>query len=99
MKEWKLSTSRGEDATLTCTAVGDLPFSIHWVRNGENYPGGRTSQIRNGLKSSLIIKKVNTDDTGEYKCISKSEHGGDEAIILLTVNGKSQRVRSLALLS
>ena len=63
--------AKGTDVTLTCTATGADDLMYWWIRMGN---GRMVLQAVGVNTSSLIIKNVTVDDSGEYKCVVTSDN-------------------------
>ncbi|XP_073763829.1 B-cell receptor CD22-like isoform X2 [Danio rerio] len=56
----------GDSVTLSCSSDSNPPAEIHWFK-GKTYIG--SERIFN-------ISKISSDDSGEYKCKTRNDHGG-----------------------
>ena len=63
--------NRGEDVTLTCTALGGPEVFFQWQFNGEDIPT-ETDPI-------LALSSVNASDGGEYSCLTSNTAGNSSA--------------------
>lgn len=73
--------------TLTCT-VSETTAEIKWMKNGVSVsPRGEINQ--NGYKSTLVIKGVETDDSGFYSCEAHNQAGSMmSSAVEIRVRGK-----------
>ncbi|XP_048051178.1 B-cell receptor CD22-like isoform X1 [Megalobrama amblycephala] len=55
----------GDSVTLICSSDSNPPAEINWFKGGTFVGSGRI----------YSISKISSDDSGEYKCKSKNEHG------------------------
>ncbi|XP_066996259.2 cell adhesion molecule Dscam2 [Anabrus simplex] len=81
---------RGSSASLRCQALGDLPISFSWRKEGTFLElQGRTSikniTVAEGLESELSIDGVQPADGGIYTCFARNEFGHDQTAIHLLV--------------
>ena len=76
----------GDKLTLKCT-VSESTAEIKWNRNGAPVtPRARISQ--NGDNSTLVIEKVETDDSGGYSCVAHNRAGSGSSTVEIKVRGK-----------
>ncbi|XP_021939407.1 Down syndrome cell adhesion molecule-like protein Dscam2 isoform X3 [Zootermopsis nevadensis] len=81
---------RGSSALLRCQALGDLPISLSWRKEGSFVElQGRISikntSVPEGLVSELTIGAVRTEDGGIYTCFARNEFGHDQIAMHLLV--------------
>ncbi|XP_048054335.1 B-cell receptor CD22-like [Megalobrama amblycephala] len=64
----------GDSVTLICSSDSNPPAEISWFKGGTFVGSGRI----------YSISKISSDDSGEYKCRSKNQHGEkySDAVIL-----------------
>ncbi|XP_067260313.1 B-cell receptor CD22-like [Chanodichthys erythropterus] len=55
----------GDSVTLNCNSDSNPPAEISWIRGGTYLKIGQT----------YMISKISSDDSGEYKCKSRNQHG------------------------
>ncbi|KAL6481960.1 hypothetical protein MHYP_G00100400 [Metynnis hypsauchen] len=55
----------GSSVTLTCSSDGNPPVEYNWIKG--------TSLLGKG--ETYTMKKISSVDSGEYKCMSRNEHG------------------------
>ncbi|CAM4447071.1 unnamed protein product [Leuciscus chuanchicus] len=55
----------GDSVTLNCISDSNPPAEINWIKGGTIVGSGRI----------FNISKISSDDSGEYKCKSRNEHG------------------------
>ncbi|XDV16447.1 hypothetical protein PO909_016157 [Leuciscus waleckii] len=55
----------GDSVTLNCISDSNPPAEISWIKGGTIVGSGRI----------YSISKISSDDSGEYKCKSRNEHG------------------------
>ena len=70
---------------------GEQPFFFEWLRNGQTLKASPdvTYKIDNDdLSTTLIIKKIQKSDKGNYTCLVKNTFGSDSQTVSLTVKGK-----------
>ncbi|XP_023706889.1 Down syndrome cell adhesion molecule-like protein Dscam2 isoform X2 [Cryptotermes secundus] len=81
---------RGSSALLRCQALGDLPISLSWRKEGSFVElQGRISikntSVPEGLVSELTIGAVRAEDGGIYTCFARNEFGHDQTAMHLLV--------------
>ncbi|XP_056335870.1 B-cell receptor CD22-like [Danio aesculapii] len=55
----------GDSVTLSCSSDSNPPAEISWFKGNKNLNSGRI----------FNISKISSDDSGEYKCRARNEHG------------------------
>ncbi len=55
----------GDSVTLSCGSDSNPPAEISWFKGGKSVGSGRI----------YSISKISSDDSGEYKCKSRNQHG------------------------
>ena len=63
----------GGNLVLTCT-VSDTTAEVKWKKNGSPVTS-RAHISQNGYKSTLVIKNVQSDDSGDYSCEARNQAG------------------------
>ena len=61
----------GDDITMICAAVSEMPLMLAWTRDQKPFPKGRT-WTKGG---NLTIKGVKQEDFGGYSCTASTEKG------------------------
>ena len=87
-----LSVLNNSMAILQCSARGEPPPIITWIKSGKPMflDDDRIMIIEDG---SLIITSVILNDTGMYQCRAENELGGvDSDSAMLTVDGECMSV-------
>ncbi|CAJ0949901.1 unnamed protein product, partial [Mesorhabditis belari] len=81
-EEEKIRVRAGEDHRLECKLSGSPTPSVTWWKDGK--------QLTEGVlpDNSLVIKKMNTQDSGLYKCIGKNRAGEASRVISLEVKSE-----------
>ena len=74
----------GDDAIITCTAVGDQPIQIQWAKQGQPYLP-RSVFHRAG---QLTFRSISSDDQGRYTCSARNQIGTSEATAEVIVSSK-----------
>ncbi|XP_068440248.1 immunoglobulin superfamily member 10 [Clinocottus analis] len=85
------------DAFLPCEAVGDPQPTITWNRfpstTGISITAkgmkGKFEVLNNG---TLLIRKANIKDRGQYFCLAENDHGSDKLIITVSVVAYPSRI-------
>lgn len=80
------------EAELTCEISAYPSVDISWIRNGK--PVTNSDSIYAGIRgvtpgehtATLIVKKVQSADFGEYSCIGENEFGKTELKFQLLSN-------------
>ena len=71
-----VTTTKGENLTLTCNATGNQEPGISWTKDGS--PISRDSRISlSDDNKQLAITNVNRTDSGEYRCVASNKLGND----------------------
>ena len=82
-----LAVERGYNLILICTVVGKPSPHITWRRNEELIKNdSRHLLLPNGV---LLVRQVETKETGQYKCIASNIVGKDEGSVRLTVKNEA----------
>lgn len=82
-----LTVERGYNLILICTVIGKPSPHITWRRNGELIKNdSRHLLLPNGV---LLVRQVETKETGQYKCIASNIVGKDEGSVRLTVKNEA----------
>ncbi|GLG97376.1 Protein sidekick [Gryllus bimaculatus] len=92
---------RGSTAVLRCHALGDVPITFTWRKEGSFVEfQGRSSQknISGGLESELRINAVKAEDGGIYTCFARNEYGHDQTAIHLLVQDAPEHPTNLRVL-
>lgn len=87
MRPQTIRTSAGEEEIrLDCKASGNPEPTITWSRNGIVLAlTSRHSLDKNG---SLVIKPVQNEDYGTYRCDARNKYGRISAEAEIILNGK-----------
>lgn len=68
-----MRVNRGETARLTCIAEGHPTPDVMWEKDSRrNYPALREGRLEVSDTGSFVIRNVQPDDQGIYKCIAKN---------------------------
>ena len=79
--------SRGNNATFTCSAVGNGTLDITWrLPSGEIVYTDQYMENEWSITSSLSVTDITADDGGNYTCIVGNEVGEIEATAVLSVS-------------
>ena len=77
----------GGKLTLTCKASSETAVKIDWKKNGASItPKARISL--SGDNSTLVIKNVETGDSGDYSCEAQNQAGSVTSTVKIKVQGK-----------
>ncbi|XP_054712904.1 cell adhesion molecule Dscam2-like [Uloborus diversus] len=89
------TVSERSSVSVLCSAVGDPPISIKWLKNKtildiKTFPrfSIRDTTTKSTTSSELHIASASRNDTGIFTCTAVSDIGADEAVIKLVVQGK-----------
>lgn len=69
---------------LECTAEGDSPLSITWIKDSEKLRRSSDraevtdTQTSEGIRSELMIRMAEREDGGIYVCVAENVYGKDE---------------------
>ena len=78
--------SRGNNATFTCSAVGNGTLEITWrLPTGEIVDAGQEMSEVWSVSSTLTIPDITAADGGNYTCLVENEAGVSEATAVLSV--------------
>ncbi|CAL1295071.1 unnamed protein product, partial [Larinioides sclopetarius] len=84
----------GSDINISCSAVGDPPIIIKWMKNKAILDAKKNprysikeSSAKMQTLSELRVPNSSRSDTGIYTCSATSDIGADEAVIKLIVQG------------
>ncbi|XP_052503745.1 LOW QUALITY PROTEIN: hemicentin-2 [Budorcas taxicolor] len=73
----------GGSIRLDCAVRGDPAPDIYWIKDGLPLQGGRLRhRLQNG---SLIIRRTEMDDAGQYQCLAENELGAVEKVVVLAL--------------
>ncbi|KAB0366601.1 hypothetical protein FD754_010757, partial [Muntiacus muntjak] len=73
----------GGSIRLDCAVHGDPAPDIYWIKDGLPLRG---SQLRHLLQNgSLIIRRTEVDDAGQYQCLAENELGAVEKVVVLAL--------------
>ena len=81
----QVTVNESNTAALFCSATGNPPAKLSWVRINGSLPSDRIKVTSDGL---LQIDDVRLDDAGKYKCIARNILGKDENAANLVVQSK-----------
>ncbi|KAJ8038941.1 Hemicentin-1 [Holothuria leucospilota] len=65
----------GRDALLTCEISSTVHYNVTWDRPGSPTSLRENSRVFLLRSGSLIIRNVQPEDTGRYRCIARNEGG------------------------
>jgi len=69
----KYVTSPNKSVTLRCRPPGGSPpLNITWFKNGEPLILGRGRRLRLTYKKDLVIRRLCSNDSGEYQCVAEN---------------------------
>ncbi|KAF8789149.1 Down syndrome cell adhesion molecule-like [Argiope bruennichi] len=84
----------GTNVSVACSAVGDPPMTIQWMRNKSilNVKNNSRYIIKEKsaklqTQSEFLVSNVSRNDTGIYTCTATNDIGEDEAVVKLVVQG------------
>jgi len=85
----KYVTSPNKSVTLRCRPPGGSPpLNITWFKNGEPLILGRGRRLRLTYKKDLVIRRLCSNDSGEYQCVAENMAARREGqVITLDVRG------------
>ncbi|XP_055255516.1 hemicentin-2 isoform X3 [Moschus berezovskii] len=73
----------GGSIRLDCAVRGEPVPDIYWIKDGLPLRGGRLRhRLQNG---SLIIRRTEMDDAGQYQCLAENELGAVERVVVLVL--------------
>uniref|UniRef100_A0A452F193 Hemicentin 2 n=1 Tax=Capra hircus TaxID=9925 RepID=A0A452F193_CAPHI len=73
----------GGSIRLDCAVRGDPAPDIYWIKDGLPLRSGRLRhRLQNG---SLIIRRTEMDDAGQYQCLAENELGAVEKVVVLAL--------------
>ncbi|KAK3912682.1 Protein sidekick [Frankliniella fusca] len=77
----------GAPVRLACDALGVPPPNISWYRNAEPVPIGSGPDARYIMEvdGSLVVKKVQMEDSGMFQCFASNGAGEDSVSLWLRV--------------
>lgn len=76
----------GSTAKLRCEVKGKPSPNIEWLKNGEVLAiEARIQQTYEDDVATLVIKKINLEDNGEYICRATNDEGSDTSSAQVTV--------------
>ncbi|XP_064457274.1 hemicentin-1-like isoform X2 [Ornithodoros turicata] len=81
-EESEVTSQRGAQATLHCSAEGNPPAHISWSREGDQVVSSRAEVQPSG---DLVLMSLQAEDTGTYTCTAKNSAGTDEKLVSLVV--------------
>ena len=76
----------GDDLTLTCEVSGEK-VEVKWKKNGSPVTS-RARISQKGDRSTLVIKNVETVDSGDYSCEAHNEAGFMSSAVEIKVRGR-----------
>ena len=82
----QVTVNEGNTAALFCSATGNPPAKLSWVRINGSLPSDRIKVTSDGL---MQIDDVRLEDAGKYKCMAHNILGKDENAANLVVQSKS----------
>ena len=84
--------SEGSTFYVFCAAEeGSIPLFFEWTKNGQNIksvPNVNHKIEYLDMSSTLTIKKITRNDSGNYSCLVKNSFGSDSQSVVLSVKGK-----------
>lgn len=84
-----MSVAKGDKLHLPVTVTGEPTPEITWSFNDQQInPDDRKIVQTDGGSSSLTVKIVQRDDTGNYKVTATNELGSDFTTFKIDVTGK-----------
>ena len=85
-----------EDLQFQVIVLGKPAPNIQWMKDDKELKADkRTKIIKDADVGSVQLKKVETSDSGIYKCIAKNEAGEITIEAMVTINSKPQVVKKL----
>ncbi|XP_056309715.1 B-cell receptor CD22-like [Danio aesculapii] len=60
----------GDSVSLSCSSDSNPPADLYWYKGNKYLDSGRI----------FSISKISSDDSGEYKCRARNEHGGKYSV-------------------
>ncbi|KFM71227.1 Muscle M-line assembly protein unc-89, partial [Stegodyphus mimosarum] len=86
-----------EDIEFVVEIEGSPEPSVSWCKDGQQLtPSERIKITSDGKIRKLVIKKAQTEDSGNYSCIIKNEHGSQGGYGAVQVNSPAKIVRGLS---
>ena len=84
------------DLHFQVIASGKPSPSIQWFKDGSELKTDKRSRVTSGKDTStLLIKKVDTSDSGRYSCFLQNDAGNEMTEATVTVNSKPQVLKKL----
>lgn len=90
-----VTVEAGQDAVLECSAKGEEPLFVEWLKDKKPLNGlddlskrSRTEQLpsgEGGIKALLRVSSIQRNDGGLYNCSASNRYGGDNMIIRVVV--------------
>ena len=79
----------GDTLTLTCK-VSESASEIKWKKNGHGLVTSKTGSKEGNKMDTLVIKNVDTDDSGYYSCEAHNQAGfSSSSAVEIRVRGES----------
>ncbi|XP_055349306.1 cell adhesion molecule Dscam2-like [Paramacrobiotus metropolitanus] len=92
-------------ASLTCSALGDLPMTITWHYKNVELKDNHFARLSfhsqatpDGQESTILIKHAERSDSGEYVCKVTNEYGSAKKVINLLVQEVPEAPTSISVL-
>ena len=84
------------DLSLEVVAIGKPVPNLQWQKDGSDVkPDKRIKVVKKAGTSSLVIKKVESTDAGEYLCLAQNDAGEKTTKATVAVNSKPQVLKKL----
>ena len=77
---------KGDTLTLTCK-VSESASEIKWKKNSGSVPSKAVSKDGDKM-STLVVKNVDTDDSGSYSCEAHNQAGFSSSSVEIRVRGE-----------
>ena len=71
-------------------AAGTPPFAFKWLKDGRDSLLGSATTMVSDEVSTLFLKDLSVDDSGNYTCVASNSHASDRFTARLSVRCELQ---------